>query len=71
MDNFLRKRHVIVVEWCCMCNKMEESVDHLLLHCEIASALWNYMFSSIELAWVMHSRVVDLFACWKVIGGRF
>jgi hypothetical protein len=54
-----------------MCNKMEESVDHLLLHCEIASALWNYMFSSIELAWVMHSRVVDLFACWKVIGGRF
>jgi hypothetical protein len=38
MDN-LRKRHVIVVEWCCMYKMSEESMDHLLLYCEIASAL--------------------------------
>jgi hypothetical protein len=28
-DN-LRKRNIVVVEWCCMCKKNGESVDHLL-----------------------------------------
>jgi hypothetical protein len=64
MDN-LRKRHVIVVDWCCMCKKSGESVDHLLLHCEMANALWNTIFSLVGLLWVMPSQVVDLFACWK------
>jgi hypothetical protein len=60
MDN-LRKRHVIVVDWCCMCKKSGELVDFLLLHCEMASVLWNTTFSLTGLAWVMSSRVVDLF----------
>jgi hypothetical protein len=40
-------------------------VDHLLLHCEIASALWNTIFGHVRLACVMPRRVVNLFACWK------
>jgi hypothetical protein len=44
MDN-LWKRHVIVVDWCCMCKKNGEFVDHLLLHCEVACAIWNVFFS--------------------------
>jgi hypothetical protein len=44
-------------------------VDHLLLHCEIASALWSAIFSRVGLAWVMPKRVVDLFACWRGLGG--
>jgi hypothetical protein len=35
LDN-LKKRHVIVINRCCMCKKNGESVDHLLLHCEVA-----------------------------------
>jgi hypothetical protein len=46
-----------------------ESVDHLLLHCEVARALWNAIFSRFSLSWVMPLRVVDLFACWWT-GGR-
>jgi hypothetical protein len=26
----------MVVEWCCMCWRSGESIDHLLLHCEVA-----------------------------------
>jgi hypothetical protein len=37
MDN-LRKRHIIVVDWFCMCKKSGETMDQLLLHCRIASA---------------------------------
>jgi hypothetical protein len=49
----------------CVCKKSGDSVDHLLLHCEMASALWNTVFNLIGLAWVMPSNVVDLFTCWK------
>jgi hypothetical protein len=50
MDN-LRKRHIIVVDWCCMCKKSGELVDHLLLNCQIATALWNVIFNCVGLAW--------------------
>jgi hypothetical protein len=63
LDN-LRKKRVIVIDRCCMCKLNGESVDHLLLHCEVACALWNAIFSRFSLSWVMPLRVVDLFACW-------
>jgi hypothetical protein len=31
----LKKRHIIVINRCCMCKKTEKSVDHLLFH-----AMW-------------------------------
>jgi hypothetical protein len=43
LDN-LKKRHLIVVDCCCMCKKSEESVDHLLLHCETAYAFMEFYF---------------------------
>jgi hypothetical protein len=49
MDN-LRKQHVIVVDLCYMCKKSEESVNHLLLHFEMASALWNTIVNLVGLA---------------------
>ena len=39
VDN-LRKKNIIVTE-CCMCKKSGESIDHLLLHCEVAIEVWN------------------------------
>ena len=62
-DN-LRKRNIVIVKWCCMCKKNEETVNYLLLHCEIASALWHTIFSWFGLLWVMPCRVGDLFDCW-------
>jgi hypothetical protein len=58
MDN-LRKRYVIVVNRCCMCKRYGEFVDHLLLHCEVACALWNAIFNHFGLFWVMPPWVVD------------
>lgn len=64
MDN-LNKRHVLIVDWFCMCKKNGMSVNYLLLYFEMASALWNTIFSLVWLAWVIRSWVVDLFTCWK------
>jgi hypothetical protein len=63
VDN-LKKMNVIIVNKCCLCKRNKESVDHLLLHCDVASALWNAFFTGFGMSWVMPRRVIDLFACW-------
>jgi hypothetical protein len=47
-----------------MCKLTGESVDHLLLYCDVASALWSSLFSRFGMSWVMPRQVVDLLACW-------
>jgi hypothetical protein len=37
----LRKRRVIILDWCCMCKSSGESVNHLLVHCPVAWELWS------------------------------
>jgi hypothetical protein len=63
LDN-LRKRNIIIVDRCCLCKRDGESVDHILLHCNLASALWNNIFSRFGISWVMPRSVLDLVACW-------
>jgi hypothetical protein len=70
IHNNLQKRSIVVVEWCCMCKKNGEFVDHLLIHCEVATRLWHYMFTVFGMEWVMQQKVLDLFACWNHVGGR-
>lgn len=52
----LRKRNIVLVDWCCMCKRSRQSVDHLLLHIEIASAFWCDFFNWVGMAWVMPRR---------------
>jgi hypothetical protein len=61
LDN-LRKRHMIVVNRCCMCKRSEETDDHFLLDCEVAFALWSAFFGRFELSCVMPRRVFKLLA---------
>ncbi|KAG2721506.1 hypothetical protein I3843_02G071700 [Carya illinoinensis] len=56
---------MIVMEWCFMCKKNGESIDHLLLHYEVARELWVGILSRAGLSWVMPKSVVDLLACWN------
>jgi len=63
LDN-LRKRKVIVVEWCCMCKRSGESINHFLLHCEVARELWNAIFSLFGVECVMPRRVIELLDCF-------
>jgi len=51
-----------------MCKRNGESVDHLLLHCNVAYTLWSASFTRLGLSWVMRRRIIDLFACWWTSG---
>jgi hypothetical protein len=62
-DN-LRKRNVVVIEWCCMCKKNEDSIDHLLLHCEVACDLWSYILTLFGVEWVMPRMVLEFLTSW-------
>lgn len=41
----LRKHGIIIMDWCFMCNRNGELVDHLFLHCEAANTLWDEIFT--------------------------
>ncbi|KAG2677430.1 hypothetical protein I3843_12G099400 [Carya illinoinensis] len=53
-----------------MCKHNGETTDHLLLHCEAVTDLWDDIFTRLGLAWVMPRKVIDLLACWRVIRGK-
>ena len=52
----------------CKCNS--ESVDHLFLHCPVASELWDMIFGLFGVSWVMPLSIVGLFACQQGCFGR-
>jgi hypothetical protein len=54
-----------VVGWCCMCKQSGESINHLLLHCEVAQALWSVVLTLFYFTWVMFGGVADLLMCWR------
>jgi hypothetical protein len=65
IDN-LRKRHLIIIDRCCLCKLNGESVDHLLLHCPLARELWSMVFGLFGLDWVMPCKVIQLWAAWQI-----
>ena len=52
-----------------MCKSGGESVNHLLLYCEIAKSIWDEVFKRMDMAWVMPETVLDVLACWNSIRG--
>ena len=68
-DN-LRRRNIILVDWCCLCKEDGENIDHLFLHCTVARELWSSVFILFGVSWVMPRRVVDLLTCWQGSLGR-
>ena len=54
------------VNWCIMCCRNGETVNHLLLHYEKAYQLWSLVFRSFGISWVLPKSVVDtLFGWWN------
>ena len=50
MGDNLRLRRLVFVDWCIMSRHCRETVDHLLLHCEMAYWLWSFVFITFGLS---------------------
>uniref|UniRef100_A0A2N9IM47 Reverse transcriptase zinc-binding domain-containing protein n=1 Tax=Fagus sylvatica TaxID=28930 RepID=A0A2N9IM47_FAGSY len=68
-DNLMRRGHVLA-GWCCLCKNQWETGDHLLLHCEVAAALWGFVFSMFGVQWVFPATVLDMLSGWHNWFGR-
>ena len=64
MDN-LRKKNIIVMKWYCMCKKSGKSINHLLLHCEVAIEVWNMVCQLFGVMWVMPGRMKECLGSWR------
>lgn len=50
---------------CIMCGSNAESANHLLLHCLVASWIWNSMLCSFGLNWTFPSSVLVAWSSWE------
>jgi hypothetical protein len=53
-----------------MCKKSGESIEHLLLHCDVAHDIWSFFYRLFGVEWVMPRRVLDLLSSWGNSHGR-
>ena len=63
-DNLMRQGYALV-RWRCMCWCNGETVDHLLLDPPRAAELWNFVFRSFGIQWVLPGWVVDFLFGWQ------
>ena len=68
IDNLVK--NLPLVNWCCLCQHDEETVDHLLLYCKFAHALWSEVFLMFGFQWVMANTIVSLLFAWRGIWYR-
>ena len=62
-DNLMRRGYQLA-GWCCMCHRDGETINHLLIHCELAYGLWSFVFQKFGTLWVLPGCVLDLFFGW-------
>lgn len=64
MNNLSRKRFY-ATEWCYMCKKDGETIDHLFIHCDGVRWIWNSILNSQSMDWVMPRRIEDEIRAWR------
>ena len=48
-----------------MCKHSGKSIDHLLLHCEVAIEVWNMVFQMFGVTWMMSGRIKEYLESWR------
>ena len=70
IDNLVKK-NLPLVNWCCLCRCDEETVDHFLLHCKFAHALWSEVLLMFGVQWVMPYTILSSFCLEELVGELF
>ena len=61
----LQKRGWQIPNRCYLCGSDEENVNHLLIHCTVASVLWGMVLSLVGAQWVFPETVKEVIISWK------
>ena len=49
---------------CFLCHEEEESIDHVLIHCDKTRVAWHILFSLFGVSWVLPSSMRELLLSW-------
>ena len=60
----LQKRGWPLANRCYLCQRHEESIDHILLHCAMARTLWALLCSLFGVQWVLPATVKGTLLGW-------
>ncbi|CAN1255260.1 hypothetical protein LINPERPRIM_LOCUS8923 [Linum perenne] len=63
IDN--QRRGMVLTNWCVLCERDLESVDHLFVHCSFASTVWSELSSKLFLNGPRNDKVRDWIGAWK------
>ena len=61
----LKRRGMTFANRCFMCEKEEEIIDHLLIHCKFAKMLWDLILSIVGISWVFPQSVLCTLLAWQ------
>ena len=61
----LQKRGWQIPNRCYLCGSEEENVNHLFIHCTVASVLWGMVLSLFGAQWVFPETVKEVIISWK------
>ena len=69
--NQLKRRRRPLASRCYLCENEEESIDHLLVHCQQARLLWEIILATVGMGWVFPFYVQQTLISWQgATGGK-
>uniref|UniRef100_A0A2N9ESH0 Reverse transcriptase zinc-binding domain-containing protein n=1 Tax=Fagus sylvatica TaxID=28930 RepID=A0A2N9ESH0_FAGSY len=66
-DNFMRRGYTMA-GWCSMCRLDGETGSHLLIHCSLASGVWQSVLRSFGVVWVFPDNIINLLYGCAIVG---
>lgn len=55
----------IISDTCRLCGREMESIDHLFIHCGVASSIWRYFLNECGVSWCFPGSLAMLFEAWR------
>jgi hypothetical protein len=53
-----------------MCKTCGKSIDHLFLHCKVATKLWSAFLLLFGVAWIIPCTVSEFLGSWRQMSNR-
>ncbi|CAN0892091.1 hypothetical protein LINGRAHAP2_LOCUS17349 [Linum grandiflorum] len=68
LDN-LRRRGLVVPNWCVLCERDVEPVSHIFLSCPFSRKVWEFFSSTLSISGPLHSDKYGVIRSWKAMNG--
>ena len=54
-----------ISDMCCLCGKEMELIDHLFIHCGVASSIWGFFLKQCAVSWCFLGSLLMVLEDWR------